>query len=49
MGRQIDADEFIKHTENMLDIATRENNTVMKSFLSAILIFFNQYLDTFEK
>lgn len=48
MGRQIDADEFIRHAQNMIDIAKRDNNRMMEAFLLGIQIYFQQYLDTFE-
>lgn len=32
MSRQIDADEFIKHTQNLIDKAKKDNDRMMEAF-----------------
>lgn len=49
MGKQIDADEFIRHTQNLIDKSKKDNDRMMEAFFSGILMYFEKYLDIFCK
>ena len=49
MGRQIDADEFIRHTRNLAEIASKHNDKPTEVFFQSVIAYTYQYLGIFEQ
>lgn len=49
MGKQIDSDEFIRHTQNMQKISIEQNDKTGEIFFGSVLDYVNLYLDIFCK
>lgn len=46
---QIDVDEMIRHTKNMAEIAKRNNDKSSELFFHSVVLYIEQYIDTFCK
>lgn len=49
MGKQIDSDEFIRHTQNMQKMSTEQNDKTGEIFFGCVLDYVKMYLSIFCK
>ena len=49
MGKQIDIDEFVRHTENMKKISANQNDKTGEIFFDSVLEYVKLYINIFCK
>lgn len=49
MGQMIDVDEFINHTRNLAEMASKHDDKSTEAFFQSVIAYTYQYIGIFEQ